>query len=135
MSILLSGYVNQYIPNINYISDYELAALRMIEYNLYPSFIMTKEEAYDLRYTNFEYLNSTQYDLWKDLIIKMYTTTNGALKYVSGANIVSHEAVLKGVSKVGYSNGVIIYVNYNNDNVNYDGISLPPYSYYVKGGA
>ena len=42
-----------YIHQINYVSDYELMYLRMIEYNLYPSFIITKEEAYDLRFTNF----------------------------------------------------------------------------------
>ena len=134
MSILLSGIVNQYMPNINYISDYDLAILRMIEYNIYPSFIITHEEAYDLRYTNYEYLNSTQYDLWKDLMIKMYTYTNDALSNVIGANLVAHSYVDKGVSKCMYSNGVVIYVNYNNKNVNVDGVNLSPYSYLVKGG-
>ena len=134
MSILLSGYINQFMPNINYVSDYDLAVLRMIEYNLYPSFIITKEEAYDLRYTNYEYLNSTQYALWKDLIVKMYSKTNDALKYVIGAKMISHEYVLGGVSKCSYSNGVTIYVNYNNHDVNINDISLAPYSYLVKGG-
>ena len=134
ISILVSGIMNQYMPNINYISDYELAILRMIEYNIYPSFIVTKEEAYDLRYTNYEYLNSTQYDLWKDLMIKMYTTTNNALSYVIGAKMISHCYVDNGVSKCVYSNGVTIYVNYNNRDVNTDGVSLSPYSYLVKGG-
>ena len=134
ISILVSGIMNQYMPNINYISDYELATLRMIEYNIYPSFIVTKEEAYDLRYTNYEYLNSTQYDLWKDLMIKMYTTTNNALSFVIGAKMISHCYVDNGVSKCVYSNGVTIYVNYNNRDVNTDGVSLSPYSYLVKGG-
>ena len=134
MSILLSGIVNQYMPNINYISDYDLAILRMIEYNIYPSFIITHEEAYDLRYTNYEYLNSTQYDLWKDLMIKMYTETNNALSNVIGARLTAHCYVDEGVSKCSYSNGVTIYVNYNNSSVNVDGVSLTPYSYLVKGG-
>ena len=134
MSILLSGIVNQYMPNINYISDYELAILRMIEYNIYPSFIVTYEEAYDLRYTNYEYLNSTQYDLWKDLIIRMYSKTNDALSNVIGARLIDHKYVDNGVSKCSYSNGVVIYVNYNNKDVNVDGVSLSPYSYLVKGG-
>ena len=134
MSILLSGSVSQYIPNINYISDYELAVLRMIEYNIYPSFIVTKEEAYKLRYTNYEYLNSTEYSLWKDLMVKMYSDANNALKNVIGARITSHSYVASGVARTGYSNGVVIYVNYNNKDVNVDGISLAPYSYLVKGG-
>lgn len=134
MSILLSGYVNQFIPNINYISNYELAVLRMIEYNIYPSFIITKEEAYKLRYTNYEYLNSTQYDLWKDLMVQMYNETNEALKYVINENMIGHEYLQNGVAKCSYSNNVIIYINYNKDEVNCDGISIAPYTYVVKGG-
>ena len=134
VSILISGIINMYMPNINYISDYDLAVLRMIEYNIYPSFIITKEEAYDLRYTNYEYLNSTQYDLWKDLMVKMYKDTNNALSNVIGARMINHSYVDSGVSKCMYSNGVVIYVNYNNKVVNVDGVSLSPYSYLVKGG-
>lgn len=134
LTLLLSGSVSQYIPNINYISDYELAVLRMIEYNIYPSFIVTKEEAYKLRYTNYEYLNSTEYSLWKDLMVKMYDETNNALRNVIGAKMISHVYLLDGVCKCGYSNGVVIYVNYNNKTVDCDGFSLSPYSYLVKGG-
>ena len=134
MSILLGGSVNQYFPNINYVSDYNLAVLRMIEYNLYPSFFITKEEAYKLRYTNYEYLNSTEYSLWKDLMVKMYKETNNALKNVIGARMTSHCYLENGVCKCGYNNGVIIYINYNNKNIDVDGVSLAPYSYLVKGG-
>ena len=134
MSLLLGGSVNQFLPNINYISDYELAILRMIEYNIYPSFIITKEEAYKLRYTNYEYLNSTEYSLWKDLIVRMYSETNNALKNVIDAKMISHSYLQSGVCKCGYDNGIIIYINYNNKNINCDGVSLAPYSYLVKGG-
>ncbi len=134
MSILLGGSITQYMPNINYVSDYELAVLRMIEYNLYPSFLITKEEAYDLRYTNFEYLNSTQYSLWKDLMVAIYEETNNALRDVANARLVDHKCIDTGISKCVYSNGVIIYINYNKDAKIIDGISLAPYSYHVKGG-
>ena len=134
MSLLLGGSVNQYLPNINYISDYELAILRMIEYNIYPSFIVTGEESYKLRYTNYEYLNSTEYSLWKNLIVRMYNETNNALKNVIGARMIGHSYLMDGVCKCVYNNGIIIYVNYNNKNVNCDGVSLAPYSYLVKGG-
>ena len=134
MSLVLGGSVNQFMPNINYVSDYELAILRMIEYDLYPSFIITKEEAYKLRYTNYEYLNSTEYSLWKDLMVRMYQETNNALKNVTNARMTRHEYLESGVCKCTYNNGIIIYINYNNKNVNCDGVSLAPYSYLVKGG-
>lgn len=133
MSILFGSSITQYMPNINYISDYDLSVLRMIEYNIYPSFIITEEEAYKLRYTNYEYLNSTEFSLWKELIVSMYTKTNDALKYVINANIVNHEYLASGVCKVTYSNGVKIYINYNQESVNIDGVSIEPYTYLVKG--
>ena len=113
ISILLSGYVNLFSPHINYISDYELMNLRMMEYNLYPSFIITNEEAYDLRFTNFEYLNSTQYSLWKSLIEDTYKAVNSNLASVSGATIINHRYVESGVCEITYSNNKIMYVNYS----------------------
>ncbi len=135
ISIVLSGCVNLFTSNINYISDYNLFTLRMIEYNLYPSFIITKEEAYNLRFTNFEYLNSTQYALWKNVIIDIYQKVNNALKNVTGATIMSHDAIANGVVKISYSNNVTIYVNYNNETFKTTDITIEPYSYMVKGGS
>ena len=126
ISILLSGYVNLYSPYINYISDYDLMNLRMIEYNLYPSFIVTAEEAYDLRFTNYEYLNSTQYALWESLIKSTYNTVNDTLKSVSGAYIVNHRYIAEGVSEITYSNNKVIYVNYNNSQYSNGSIQVGP---------
>lgn len=133
ISIVLSGYVNLFSPYINYISDYDLMNLRMVEYNIAPSFMITKEEAYDLRFTNFEYLNSTQYELWADLIKESYATVNGALSTVNGAHIVNHRYVESGVCEVTYSNNVKIYINYNNNAYSNGSITVQANDYYVEG--
>lgn len=116
ITILLSGYVDMFMPNINYISNYDLMNLRMVEYNLYPSFVLTSEESFKLRYTNFEYLNSTEYSLWSDLIVSTYSTIDTALSSVYNSVIVWHEYIAPGVALVKYSNGVNIYINYTNQN-------------------
>lgn len=134
ISILLSGYVNLYSPYINYISDYDLMNLRMVEYNIAPSFIITEEEAYDLRFTNFEYLNSTQYSLWNGLIKSSYSTVNGALSKVNGAQIVNHRYIDSGVCEVTYNNNVKIYINYNNTSYNNGSLVVEPNNYLVKEG-
>lgn len=133
ISIMLSGYLNLFSSNINYISDYHLFALRMIEYNIYPSFILTKEEAYDLRYTNFEYLNSTEYRLWKDLIIEIYQMVNDVLKEVRGSQIINHRYLAKGVASITYSNGKTIYVNYNDEKYQSGSITIEPQSWIIGG--
>ncbi|HPX71447.1 MAG TPA: DUF5696 domain-containing protein [Acholeplasmataceae bacterium] len=135
ISILLSGYVDLYSPKINYVSDYELMYLRMIEYNLYPSFIITKEAAYDLRFTNFEYLNSTQYELWNELIKETYNYVNVPLSKVYGAHIINHKYVARGVAEVTYSNNYKVYVNYNRADYTNGALTVPAYSYKIVGGA
>lgn len=135
ISIVLSGYANLFTPNINYISDYNLFLLRMIEYNLYPSFILTKEEAYDLRFTNFEYLNSTEYSLWKNLIVDIYSKVNNALKEVRGSTINQHRYLAEGVVQINYSNGKNIYINYTDRKFNVGKVEVEPYDYIVRGGS
>ena len=126
ISILLSGYVNLYSPQINYISDYDLMNLRMIEYNIAPAFIVTKEEAKNLRFTNFEYLNSTTYEAWAELIVSTYNTVNNSLKNVNGATILNHRYVDYGVAEITYNNGIRLYVNYNLETRSVGSIQVEP---------
>ena len=134
LSILLSGYVFLYSPEVNFVSDYRLAALRMIEYNLYPSFTVTSAPAHRLRYTNFEHLLSTEYGLWEEIIVATYATVNGALGRVYGQKIVGHYYPAPGVACVTYEDGTKIYVNYGAaDYQSGDGV-VKAESFLVKGG-
>ncbi len=134
ISLILSGSVNLFSKDINYVSDYNLFMLRMIEYNIYPSFIITKKAAHNLRFTNFEYLNSTEYALWKELIISIYQNVNSALKVVRGASIIDHQYIDYGVCVVSYSNNYQIYINYNGEAYTNGEVNLEPYQYQVIGG-
>lgn len=132
--IILSGYVNLYAPYYNFVSAYNSYELRMVAYNLYPSFIITKEPTYNLRYTNYEYMFTTEYDAWKEDIKDAYNNVNKALRNVISSSIISHSVPLDGVEVVGYDNGVTIIVNYLNQEVIVNGQTIGPSSYYVKKG-
>ncbi|MCK9537456.1 MAG: DUF5696 domain-containing protein, partial [Bacilli bacterium] len=135
LSLLLSGFINLYAPEVNYLSDYYyLAALRMIEYNLYPSFIITSSEAHHLRYTNFEYLLSTEYRLWENLIIEIYKTVNEALGRVRGQRMVEHGYPVCGVAQVVYDDGTVILINYNDVDYSSPYGLVKAGSYLVSGG-
>lgn len=134
IQIVLSGYVDMFGPDLNYISDVELMNLRMIEYNIYPSVLLTNKEAYELRFTNFEYLNSTQFDLWKSLVVGSYDAVSNALNYVRGAQIINHQYIANGVCEVTYNNGITIYINYNNYDYSDGQLSIEPYQYMVVRG-
>ena len=45
------------------------------------------------------------------------------------AMIVRHEMLAEGVNKVSYDNGVVFYINYNQDAVTVDGMTIDGLSY------
>ena len=132
ISLVLSGHTELYSPEINFMADYDRLALRLVEYNIYPYFTITSEDSSKLRYTNSEYLYTSMFSLWEDDIVEFYSFVSKALNNTLGASIISHKAIESGVAKVSYSNGVIIYVNYNNTSVSLDGLTISPLSYEVK---
>lgn len=132
ISLILSGMVEQYAPFTNFISDYHLYALRLIEYNLYPSYLLTKKPSYHLRYTNFEYVYTSEYEVWKDEIFNRYQQINEALRYVAGEKIINHYYLSEGVACIEYSNHIKILINYTLNDYVYNGDIIPALNYYVK---
>lgn len=114
IEIVLSGHVNMYSNYVNYFSDYELLQLRMIEYGVNPSFLITKESTHLLRYTNSEFIYTSQYDLWKETMIRVGKGVIEALDPFTGISIINHRYVDEGVAEVTYENGLVLYVNYTN---------------------
>lgn len=134
LPMVLSGHVEMYSPHINFMSDYHLISLRLIEYNIYPSFIITKEPTHELRYTNSEWVYTSEYALWRDQINETYHFINDSLRHVIGAEIIHHEYIDKGICQVIYNNGVEIYINYTNIDYNYSGLIIPSLNVLVRGG-
>ena len=114
ISLVLSGSIQLYSPLLNYESDLSSMVLKMIEYNLRPSFVVTSKPGYYLRYTNFEYLYTTEYDLWKQTIKDVYSDVSEVLSVVSGEYMISHEVIAEGVIHIGYEQ-YDVYVNYTED--------------------
>lgn len=113
-------------------SDYDMAVLKMIEYGASPRYQFTSENANEMKKTALNRFYSTSFDSWKEEAAKTYNTVNGVLKNVSAATIVNHEILEDGVRKVTYSNGVVVYVNYNKTSVKADGHSIDAKSYYME---
>jgi len=134
ISYLLSGSVNLYSAPLNYISDQALFGLRLIEYNIYPSFILTYQPSYNFRHCNFEYIYTSEYALWKDIIVSVYQRVNSALSQVRGAKMVEHRCVEEGIVRITYDNGVQIYLNYGITPYQVSGRTINPKDFLVLGG-
>ena len=86
----------------------------MIDYDVYPSFLLTNKASSNLDNTPLNYIYASRYDDFKDAVNVYYNFVNNALKHVINATIEKREIITNGVVKVTYSNGVSIIINYHN---------------------
>ena len=131
IQLVLSCSVNMYSTYVNYVSDYHIMSMRLVEYNVLPSFLLTAESTHLLRYTNSEYIYTSQFDLWKETILDLSIDILNALDNVSQSQMLSHRYVDNGLAEVVYDNGTTIYVNYTNADINYNSLVIPAASYEV----
>ena len=133
LSIVLKGSIPVYAEYVNFEANKKEFFLKMIESGSYPSFYITKESSAGLIYTNSSDIYSSEYSSYKNTIAE-YDEAIGALtQKTMGANIEKHEILEPGLVCVTYSNGVKVYVNYNSESANADGITIPAMSYEVAG--
>ena len=130
-SIVLKGIIPMYSDYVNFEANKQEFRLQMIESGVYPSFYLTHEDAADLIYTNSSALYSTKYETYKDTVIEYDKEFREVAEVTKDAFIMNHEKMANGVNKVTYDNGVVIYVNYNQDSVDVDGYQIEAMSYKV----
>lgn len=134
LSMVLKGIIPMYSDYVNFEANKQEFFLQMIEAGVYPSFYLTKEDSSDLIYTNSAYLYSTTYSTYKDLVVEYDKQFREFSKLVDGANMVRHEKLDNGITKVTYSNGVTVYINYTGASQTMDGITVEAMSYSYKAG-
>lgn len=132
VSMVMSGLINMYSAPINLNFNSKTDILRMIDYNIYPSYLLTSLSSIELLMTKSNYIISSQYSLWKDNIISTYNEINSALRKVIGCNVISRNKLTKDVYETVYSNGIRIVVNYSKTQYNYNGQIIDGLSYKVE---
>ncbi len=133
--MILHGYINYSSELLNFQDDEDLTpiVLNLIEAGASPHYVFTWEESSKMKETGLNRYYATTFNVWKNEAVDIYNQVNDALKYVSGAAIVGHEILDEDVRKVTYDNGVSIYINYNKEAVQADGIEIPALSYRMEG--
>lgn len=128
LQMVLHGRVALYSDFVNYVSDYGLYSLRLVEYGVSPAFIVSAEPTHKLRHTNLEYLFTTEFALWKDTILAMNQEVGGKLADLKAMTIVYHRYVAPGIAETTYSDGTIILVNYTASAYDHEGIVVERFS-------
>jgi len=129
LQLILNGTMEVYAPYSNFSFYTNLDILRMIDYNVYPSFVLTNDSSYPLMSTNSSYFYSTEFVLYEELIKETYATINNALKEFIHEDWIDRIVLAPGVIKNVYSNDKVLIVNYTDQTYDYFGNFVPPVSY------
>ena len=128
ISYILRDFMEVYSDYSNF-SFYDLTSqLRMIDYNIYPSFVLTNDSSHLLINSNSNNYFSTEYSLYKEKINEIYSRVNKSLSEVINASWIDREVLTDGVILNSYSNNKKIIINYRDSSYNYKGINVSPLS-------
>lgn len=131
LQLVLNGNMEVYSPYANFSFYTDSDVLRMIDYNVYPSFVLTEEPAHLLTDTLSNTFYSTEYELYEDTIVRVYNDVNNALQSVINAEWIGREVVEPGIIINTYSDGTEIVINYTDEAFAYEGDVVNPVSYKV----
>ncbi|HOW38769.1 MAG TPA: DUF5696 domain-containing protein, partial [Bacillota bacterium] len=110
VSILLAGTMEMFGPYVNFFANRVAETLRLVDYGLLPSVILTEASAYLLNDTELGGLYSSSYSTWKPVIAEMWNTMDPALRATFGKRVVSRMVPLPGVVRTVYADGTEIIV-------------------------
>ncbi len=131
--IILKGSISYYTPYLNFNALAEDRYLTMVDFGVNPSYILTNEPTYEMRYTQASAYYTTTFSDYEVQIMDTYHFVNDALKYVTNAYVQNREIIETGLVLVTYSNGVSIYINYNYEVQTHLTNTIPARSYKVVG--
>lgn len=133
VQMVLSGSMTMFAPYANESFYTQSDVLKCIEYDVYPSFILTGKDSGVLKNTGLSELNSTCFNDWESTIVSTYKQVDSALTHVRGQQMVGHSMLKTGVAKCVYSGGDTIYVNYTSEPyTTKDGVIPSQSALYVK---
>ncbi|MBQ8338178.1 MAG: hypothetical protein IJY33_03440, partial [Oscillospiraceae bacterium] len=130
--------VHGYIPYSmdtpgNMAIDYDVEKLRWIEFGAEPTFLLTEEMSEEFKDSKVDNAFSTELETWIDDVSAIAVEFNTKLAFTGNSTIIGHEQIASGVVRVTYSNGNKIYVNYNQEQVTVDNVTVKAVDYAVVG--
>jgi len=113
----------------NLFYDSNVQKLKWIEYGAMPYYMLTYEKTENLRNTEFNHLFTSRYIDWIEPALSMYKEFNQNFGSLWSETIIKHEEVDSDLIRVTYSNGTMIYLNYNDETSVFEEISIDALSY------
>lgn len=120
MAIALSGQMPLYTEYVNFQANTKRYFLNLVEQGARPAFLITAEDPIKLQNTDADSIYSSQYSLYRELIVDWYTELKALHALIGSAAIDAHTREGDLVT-VRYDNGLTLYLNYGSEAVILDG--------------
>lgn len=114
IQMVLSGNMALVAPYANESFYSKIDLLKCIEYNVYPSYLLTETENVELVDTTLADRSSTRFNDWQATIEESYFFVKSVLKEVEGQQMLKHERLNETIFAVTYESGTV-YVNYGDE--------------------
>lgn len=129
LPMLLHGYVSYSSGAINLRSDDETYFLRAVEYGALPLYTFADTSEESLLDTELSWLTSPDASAWLDILATRQASVQEICASVQGKAIVGHTCVETDVYVTTYEGGIRIAVNYREQAVEVDGVTVPARSF------
>lgn len=134
LQLVLNGTMELYGPYVNFSFYTDADILRMIDYNVFPSFALTNDPSYELISTPLTRFYSTEYINYEVMIQDVYAQLDSIYSQLNGSAWIDRQVKSNGVIANYYESGAVVYINYTDESVSVDGHLIAPLHATVVGG-
>ena len=113
-----------YTPYLNFNALGKERLLQMIDFGVFPSYLLTNAASTNLRYTYSNRYFTTAFSDFDDDIVNVYSYLSAIYDEIVGGNIVLRTILAPGVTQIQYDHGVVLYVNYRSQPYTTNGVTI-----------
>lgn len=128
--MVLHGYISYSQLEFNLSGNWQDTFLKTLETGAVPAFLWMYAQNHELKETDYGF-TAVQYDKWLDKSVTTWKELNLVLSPLQNQSIINHKKCAEGLYRSEYSEGTIIFVNYNDIPIVWEGITIGAKGYKV----
>jgi len=133
--MVIHGYIDYAGEPVNLGNEQNMRKqlLKSIELGASPHFLWSYEPSSAVKFTRYDTMYSSNYKDWYEQAVSMYEEADRVLSELRNVRMIGQDRLAEGVVQVKYENGTSVYVNYNEQAVTVNGVTVSAQNYTVDG--
>lgn len=118
--IVLSGMLPVFSSELNFNAIGDIYKLQMIDYGMYPNFIVTEAPTQQMRFTRSNIFFTTHIDVFEEEIVSTYNQFQSIFNEIGFQKVIARDVLDLGIVLVTYDNQKQVLINYTNNRYTYN---------------